>query len=533
MNGTIPTNAASGGIVKTLIRRWWLWSLPAIAVAVAAAAYARVRVDTWEAVQTLMLREEAVGNLNRQGRFESTDSRKTAQETLLEIARNPSVVAAALAEVGAPPQVIPAAGPWPSQRDLQRTIEIIKITAPKGKELGQSDVMYLSVRQPSRARAIALANALCDHLASELQLLRNTKAESVIGELEKTVALARNELEIATGQLQTLERQVGSDLGELRTLTEAGTGEGNLRLAMNKIKEELRQARAGALANRQQLELLRAALDDPNRLLAMPTLAFEAQPALRRLKEGLVDAQLRTAQILGKMSEEHPSAQAALAAERKIRQDLREELQVATGGLEGNLRVSESAAGVLESQLTDVKTRLDRLAELRALYANLVAAAKQRSQSFDEAQKALSEARANQNAARSTSLLTRLDQPQADNEPLGPSRVAIIAAGVGGGLAFGLGLVFLLAPLGKLGGRRWSDCFPGRRQSDQARGKRATDRSPAVTVAVARRLQDQPAPESSADLRIGGDRRRGRDRRTNPAGDAPANGAALLDPPPA
>jgi hypothetical protein len=48
--------------------------------------------------------------------------------------------------------------------------------------------------------------------------------------------------------------------------------------------------------------------------------------------------------------------------------------------------------------------------------------------------------------ARAASLIARLDAPRLGSRPLGPSRAMIIATGVVGGLAFGIGAVLLLTP---------------------------------------------------------------------------------------
>ena len=529
-------------IFKTLRSRWMLWAVPTVCVAIAAAAYAQFRAPVWEASQAMLVREETGSSSSRPGRFENADSRKTAQETLLEIARNPRVVTEALLRVGPPADV--AAEGWPRQSHVLGTIDGIKVAAPKGSELGRSEVIYLSVKQPTRQRAIVLTAALCDQLDMRLRQLRNTQAESLIRELEKTVELARADLDAATNRIQALESRVGSDLGELRSLTEAGSGEGNLRQALNKINEELRQATALHYTQQKQLESLQAALKDPGQLEGMPSQLLELQPSLRRLKEGLAEAQLASARLLGKMSPEHPAAQAALAAEQKIRESLRGEIQNTIRGLEQNVKVGEGLVATLDAQLADCKRRYDRLADLRAPYSNLVAEMKQRSQTLEAAEKALADARASRNAAESTSLLTRMDSPQAGDKPLGPGRTTIAAMGLFGGLAIGMGLVFLLAPLGS-DGRRWTDFLPGgRRLGDRLYGRRNSDAIPAPVPAApaqGRRTADRlalPVPAAPPAGRRAGDQTPSRlaipqqtDRRA-PRGNSQSNPLPSLAMPP-
>ena len=507
-----PHPARNVTILTTLKTRWWLWGVPTVLTVVLAAAYAAFRPDVWEASQALVVRDETVGRLGRQGRFESNDSRKAAHETVLEMARNPGVVAGALAKIG-PPDAARQPAVWPGENDIRQTTEAVTLAAPKGIDLGASEVIYLTVRQSTRDRAVALNRALCDQLDARLQGLRNSRAESLIRELQRTASLAQRDLDAATRQLQALESRVGSDLGELRTLAEAGNGEGTLRSAMNKIKEELRQARANQYTQQQQLDLLKAAIRDPQRLVAVPNQLLDSQPALRRLKDGLIDAQLQTAKILGRTNEAHPDARAALAAEEEIRQSLQEELAVAIRGLEAGSTVTAGLVAMLEGQLTDAQNRLARLAELRSPYANLVAEVRQRTQTLEEAEKALADGRASQSAAQSASLITRIDQPQTGNRPVGLGRATTVLCGLVAGLTCGAGFLFLAAPVGG-GARRWSDYLPGRRWSDQIRGRRGSDRpaNPAPAAApTGRRASDLPPPPPVANSPD--NRRSGQDRR--------------------
>ena len=48
------------------------------------------------------------------------------------------------------------------------------------------------------------------------------------------------------------------------------------------------------------MALLKQAEADPTALVAAPCRLLDSQPALRRLKDGLVDSQLRTANLQGR-----------------------------------------------------------------------------------------------------------------------------------------------------------------------------------------------------------------------------------------
>ena len=447
---------------------------PVVVLTVLGGFYAAAVPPKWRASQAFLVREEAAGGA-RLGRFDSGEALKTAQETLLELARNSSVVADALRQAG-PSEDLPTDPSWPTEKDIRSLQEAVTVTAPKGAEFGKTEVIYLSVTATSRERALALVVALSRSLQRYSQQLRDRKAQSIIAELEEQVRLAEAALEQATGRLQQMEGQVGSDLGELRNLNDSGRGDSNLRTLMTHIKEALRGVEAGLAAKTQLLHLLQTAQKDPQSLAAAPNEMLDSLPTLRRLKEGLVEAQLRSAQVLGKMSPEHPLAQAALAAEQEVRDRLRKELVSAAEGLQTDLKVEQARAENLQHQLAEVQQRLDRLASLRADYSNLVNEVRQRNEILDRAAKALAEAKAAQAAAKSSSLLTPLEGPETDSRPLGPGPISILLSACVGGWLMGAGLVFLIYPPPDAQGRRWTDRLRfGRRATDPPIGRRATD----------------------------------------------------------
>ncbi|MEQ8788367.1 MAG: hypothetical protein RIC55_18805 [Pirellulaceae bacterium] len=521
-------------VLQILRKHFWLWVVPLLVCTVGAGIYGAARKPTWRATQTLFVRDEAIGKLGPLGRFENADAMKAAQETILEVARNHAVVKAALDEVG-PVGGGEGAISWPSFDDVEALQSVIRVTAPKGTEFGRTEVIYLSVDGPTQDRAAALTRAVCNQLDARLKTLRNERAQSIIGELENTLALARTDLAEATQRLEQVESEVGSDLGELRILNDAGAGDSNLRRALNEIKNEIRQAQTRQSVLQQQQKLLVAARQDPDQLIATPNQLLESQPALRRLKDGLVDAQLKTADLSGRMSNDHPLVKAAVESERRVRNDLHGEVEVALRGVNADLEVNRAQTASLEKQAQDVEQRLDRLAQLRARYANLVADVKQRSEILDEAQRELADARASEGAAESSSLLTRIDGPVIGNDPIGPGLGAIVAIGFGGGLMIGLGAVFLTVPIVRLRGRRWSDYFPGSRSEDTTGGRRSSEQGSrrasdkgGARGGEARRAADpptsvnaestrgdraaEPAPSGGGEQRQG-DRRKG-DRRS-------------------
>jgi uncharacterized protein involved in exopolysaccharide biosynthesis len=208
----------------------------------------------------------------------------------------------------------------------------------------------------------------------------------------------------------------------------------------------LRQAQLVERSQESLLDLLEHARVDQGRLLAMPSRLLESQPALKRLKEGLVDAQLKTAELSGSMSAEHPLVRAAMESESQISRQLHQELEIACRGVQVDLRLASERAETLGEQLADTRSRLAKLGGLRATYSNLIAEVQHRSGLLAAAQRELSDARSSQAGAHSSSLIYTIDAPDAGAKPVGPGRLSIALGGVTAGLFVGAAVLFLSIP---------------------------------------------------------------------------------------
>jgi len=452
---------------RLLLVYWRRWLCTAVLITAAAAAYALLAPKSWQSSQALIVRNEAAGNDADGARFHAPEELKGIEETILELSKSRGVLHAALLEVGPPAdwgkrgqspfvrstqRAVPANGDcprfplWPSDADVENLQKAVKIVPPKGVEFGTSEVFYLEVRDKNRQRTIDLSTAICRQLQRELQEVRDAKARSMIGELEKGVQVASADLKAATARLTHFEQDVGSDLPELRSLLDANSTDTSLRRTVSEVENELRQCRAAEEANRQLLALLNDALADPTRLVAAPNRLLESQPALRRLKEGLVDAQLRTAMLQGRMSVDHPAVLSARAAEAQVAARLHTELSIAIRGVESELAVAESRLQSLQYQQKQAAARLDRLAGSRAAYANILSETSNRAKLLERAEQSLTNARSSSAGVQAANLITPVDSPDTGANPVSPSGVVIVLGGLLGGLLTGLGLVLLTAP---------------------------------------------------------------------------------------
>ncbi|MFV2070460.1 MAG: hypothetical protein ACC645_26130, partial [Pirellulales bacterium] len=208
-------------------------------------------------------------------------------------------------------------------------------------------------------------------------------------------------------------------------------------------EDELRAAREAFHANSQLHLLLTSAMSDAGQLLATPNRLLESQPALRRLKDGLIDAKLRTAQLKGSMSVEHPYVLAAVRAEEEISQQLSNELKIAIRGIKVDENLTADHVATLEKQLDETTTRLSRIAGVRASYANQLEEIDQRTKTLKASEDNLAAARASHAASQTESLITLIDTPDVGNRPVGLRRSLILALGLAAGLAIGFGVLLL------------------------------------------------------------------------------------------
>ncbi len=275
--------------------------------------------------------------------------------------------------------------------------------------------------------------------------LREATAKSTTEELTHSALLAKQDLDQATASLAKVEQRVGNDLAELRILSNSPSGDSDLRRNLVELNKGIaRLYSATQVENEELLKLLKAAEVNPDRLLASPGSLLSSQPALRRLKEGLVDAQLRSGQALGTMSEDHPQVKGAREAEHVIRDQLHDEISLAIRGAEADLHIGTDRIRSVEDEIADTQSRLSSLVTLRAEYANLSTAVQNRSETLKNVEHELAEARASEAAARASSRISPIDQPDAGTRPMGPGRMTIVAAGFGSGLLVSAAIVFLL-----------------------------------------------------------------------------------------
>jgi succinoglycan biosynthesis transport protein ExoP len=458
-----------------------LWCGTTLLFGTMGVGYALFKGDVYSASQSLVVRDEAGSSVTRLGRFPSQTELKAAQKTIQEMSHNREVVAAALRSIGPP-----SGKPDPDYPSTEVVDSIagtcVSLLAPNGSEFGNTEVVYLQVQAKTQDRANKFCSAMYDSLTSQLRLVRQVRADSMIDELTQTREIARNNLDEASDRLRDIEIKFGTDLGELRNLNDAISGDGANRRALESITDELNAAEL-ALDKRESLyELLVAGSEDPQQLLINGGELLAEQPSLLRLKEGLIDAQIASSRQSGVYTDANPKQRVALAAEKEINARMQIETAAVIRSMEPMLKLEREQVAQLHFRKAELSKRLNHLAKARTDYAKVDAEVRQRTEQHSRAERSLAEATAIRSAALSTNLVANLGDPQVSDYPVGPSGSTLTLGATMAGLICGLGAVFLIAPgpsnVG--GGRRWSDYLQGgRRRNEPAVDKSADKKTPA------------------------------------------------------
>ena len=439
MSGAENQSVTPADILKKLIETRRVWGSIAVACTSVAFVYALFMSRYWEASQGLVVRQAAAeGAADRPGKFNDLYEMRTFQETLLEVAKSRHVLEATLRKIEGHDESTIVDG-----EAIEKLRRRVAMTPPGGAEFGKTEVFYVAAKDTDRERAIRLVAELCDQLDERLRELRQQRADSVIVEIAEQVDVAAATLDQQTQQLAEFEANVGADLGELRMLHSAFSGQSDLRQEVVALQRELRSYETKVSDARLLIVQLHEAQSEPQKLIATPNSLLTSQPALQRLKDGLVDAQLTTARLRGTRMDEHPLVIAAVESEARIRNDLFRELDAAIQTAQAQLALDENRLEEINAQLASVQNRLADLAGRRAEYSNRVTAVENSRLLLEQARKSHNEAIAAQAAAKTASLVTRIDNPETGPYPAGPSRASVVMLGMIGGLGLGLGWVFL------------------------------------------------------------------------------------------
>lgn len=432
--------------VRPLRQYWFLWIVPAFLCTSLAIGYGLFAQDYWLASQQLVVRNESLGSALGYGRFESYDEMKTAEETIHAVAKNRALATSVLQSAGPPPSH--KKPNWPSPRNVDDFLGKVSISAPNGAEFGQTEVIQLNVEAESPERAVKLTTLVVTELEKRLNELRMVRFESLESELAHSQTLALERLAESTERLETIEQDLGPDLSELRTLDQQYSGgSGILQQELGRAREALREARRELGVIELQQDHLESVRRDPDEIITVPGSILVAYPALGRLKNGLVDAELRLAAALGQYEITHPRCERVTEEIDQIRTRLKSELDTALVESEFNRQTTLQKNALLEQTALDIEQRISRFTTLRVEYNQLVAEVEQRKKDLATISTQLAEVQSTREAASRASMINPVDDPVVSTDPIGPGTKMLAVGGLACGLAIGIGLVFLVIPI--------------------------------------------------------------------------------------
>ena len=418
--------------------------IPVVVGGLLAGAYALMTRTTWQATEAIVIRVQGAARVQSLGEPSTLDQLTLAADTIDEVAHSPEVLAAVLRKVE------PAKGKAPAQptaKEIAALRSAVRLSAPREIDSGDAEVINLRVKNRNRERALALVTALGQEVAEQSQQLISQRAKRAIEQLCTAEAQAADRLRAASQQLAQLEQKAGANADELRNSAQSSaSAPAESPQTVESLASRIRLLEETNRNNRAQLKLLQDAANNPTELASTPSSVLDAQPALRRLKDELDDAQLRGALLRGTMSDQHPQVEAADANEKSIRQQLESELAGSIEMLDDEIAKCDEQLAALRVELQNAQDRADKLPGLRSEYATLSTEVQVRTEALKAAQKRIADARSNEAKARHCCTIQIQDPKNPTVKVAGFTRLGIFFRGLFGGALVGLGLFYLTRP---------------------------------------------------------------------------------------
>ena len=449
---TTPTESNSNQriehILSMLSKYRTLWIAPAILAMVLSVIYiVALRPESWSAKQSLIVRDDLLGQSFKPGRFDSIESMKSAQETILEIARKPQVIRNALTRLGPEPDGLFSwsNSKWPSEETIEDVQGSITFTAPNGAEFGKTEVIVLNTKASNRARSRTFIDLLLEEIIIKVDEVRSLRLDSMEAELIQARDAALETLAKSKSRLKEMDENLGSDFGSMTSMSDTQSSDNQIKRDISQIRLEKRATEKDLESLKIALSQLMAAQENPQQIFATSAALIRMLPSLDDLKKALIKTQGELAVMAGQYEPAHPSYRKAKNSIEAMKQQLFLELASSIAGLKEDIKLAENRILRQDLEIEGLNDRLVRLGSRRADLMTLVAEVNQRAEIANKAQSDLSEIEA-LSQAMNAELITRVDEPQVSTRPDGLGKKVMVLLCGFGGLMLGLGLVMLIAP---------------------------------------------------------------------------------------
>ncbi|MDP1562090.1 MAG: hypothetical protein Q8M16_11985 [Pirellulaceae bacterium] len=397
----------------------------------------------YQANQLFLIRDDIAG-----GRFQSLEWLKSAQETVQEVAKHSDVLRSTLKELGPEnPSWLGANDDFPSLEDIESLRNNVWVSAPGGNEVGKTEMIRLNVKAETRDRALKVLKHISNGVSRQMRLIRTDKAANIEAGRQAAVESVQKQSTEITNQVIAMERSLGEDLIELRSMMDEKSSSDSALLKPLLLSLDAELSKESNLRSKiqQDIQFFQNGLNDIASLLGFPNNLLEEYQTLRELKAGLVAAQIQMTDVKSRYEPWHgkyaQAEQRLVTLENQIRNELTVSIEIA----KSRLTFVEGQVESLQKQRAGRVAQLTRLADLRAPYQILMATQTATTNNLKLAQDELSHARAARLSAAETDLLTPMEEPVAGTKNVGSSRTMIVLGGGVCGIFVGLGLVMLLS----------------------------------------------------------------------------------------
>ncbi len=431
-------------LVSTLRSYSSLLIVPAIVGLVLATLYAFLLMpEMWTARQSFLIRDDLSGTAFKPGRFDSEESRKSAQETILEVARRPLVVRSVLKKLG--PESVMASGKWITDEVIEDTQKMIDISAPNGAEFGKTDAIVLTAKASARERTRKFIELLSEEIIMQTNRVRSLRFESMESESGQAYQAAVQARDEAIDRLTELDKRLGSDFGFL-TLQSGQPNFNTQPSGVETIKTEILR-KQGELDEAQAVfKALMKAFNNPATASQLPSKVLVAQPNLENAMTRLLNFQEQLHLAKGLYSNKHARVRSIQKSISFLRQQLYNSLTGEMGGVQADIQLKKRQIAGLQDRLEKQKARLIRLSKARSEHMALKTQVDQLGSTANLAKTTWTEIKSRAKTARTVGLLTPTDVAQVSSRPDGIGKRFIAMAGAFGGLLIGIGLIFTIAP---------------------------------------------------------------------------------------
>lgn len=438
-------------IVHSLIEFRKLWLLTAIAGLGLATFYAFfIQGETWTSRQTMIIRDDLLGQPFKPGSFISEEAMKSAQETVLETARRPEVIRTTLEKLGPETKglfgFVGNASNWPSDQDVEDFRGAVSFESANGGEFGKSEVIVLATQGSSPQRAIDFISILTEEIDAKLSEIRADRFESMEAELRATresTLLSRKALQT---EVMGMERELGIDITLVRSMNERSVGSPSaFETKLNEIYQDMRAANKELQEKTSHRQFLANAQGGSDELPTSSEL-LASQPILSELVTSLAKAKQDLAEIEGQFNPAYPPYQDSLRKVRSTQNQIRKLIPTIIGGLDNQIEVLEQRIATYQSLLDENAMKIANISQKRVPYATLTSELEKLNEDYSEASTRLTRMKSRKSASASIRLLTRIGEPWVGTRADGLGKRMLSLVGAIAGLVIGLGLVLIVAP---------------------------------------------------------------------------------------